>query len=472
MTDAPLDYLLSARSKKMAVPIVFLKTSELKKWLEKADKASRSWVKANAFTASAGEMVHMPDTDKNGACILWGLGDEALGEGTIPDDPLVYAKIASQLKPGTYQLPDNLSTVRVHAAALGWGLANYRFDRFKTEPKKTGVLLKTPSKLNVKKLTAELNGMVLVRDLINMPTNAMLPSDLTAAARKLARNYDAKVKVTVGDKLLSENFPIIHAVGRASSDAPRLIDLRWGKAKNPKLTLVGKGVCFDSGGLGIKQSAGMRIMKKDMGGAAHALGLASMIMALGLNVRLRVIIPAVENSISGNAFRPGDIIRSRAGKTVEIGHTDAEGRLVLSDALSLACEEKPDLLLDFATLTGAARVALGPDLPAMFTDDDKLAQQFEKSSKALHDPLWRLPLWPGYAQDIKSEIADLNNVAEHSFAGAIIGGLFLKEFVAPGITWAHFDVYGWNATNRPGKPKGGEATTLRAVLDVVEKRYS
>ena len=300
----------------------------------------------------------------------------------------------------------------------------------------------------------------------------MGPEDIEHATRELAMRHGASVSVIAGDDLLTHNFPLIHAVGRASSRPPRLIDLAWGAEFDPKVTLVGKGIAFDTGGLDIKPSSGMLLMKKDMGGAASALALAHMVMSLKLKVRLRVVIPAAENSISGNAFRPSDVIRSRLGPTVEIGNTDAEGRLVLADAIALADEEAPRHLFTFATLTGAARVALGPDLPAMFCDDDELAQSLYQRGLAVGDPVWRLPFWPGYDRNIDSDIGDINNVSESPFSGAIIAALFLKRFVTRSRRFAHFDLYGWRPAARPLGPKGGEPHTARAVFDVLTREYA
>jgi leucyl aminopeptidase len=307
--------------------------------------------------------------------------------------------------------------------------------------------------------------------LINTPTNDMGPAELEAAARALAANHRAEIMVTAGAELLAGNLLMIHAVGRASTEAPRLIDLSWGRADAPKVTLVGKGVCFDTGGLDIKPSSGMLLMKKDMGGAANVLGLASMIMAAGLPIRLRVLIPAVENAISGNAFRPGDVLPSRKGLTVEIGNTDAEGRLILADALALADEEAPDLLIDMATLTGAARVALGPDLPPFYTGDDRFAAELAAAATEVEDPLWRMPLWKPYEAKLASKIADTNNVTSDGFAGSITAALFLQRFVERASSWVHFDIFGWNPSDRPWGPTGGEAQGIRALLRVLTQRY-
>jgi len=308
--------------------------------------------------------------------------------------------------------------------------------------------------------------------MINTPTNDMGPSELEAAMRKLAERFKAVVRVTRGDDLLKKNFPMIHAVGRASASAPRLLDMQWGRAKDPKVTLVGKGVCFDTGGLNIKPGSSMALMKKDMGGAANVLGLAMMIMAAKLPVRLRVLVPAVENSISGNAFRPGDILQSRKGITVEIGNTDAEGRLVLGDALALGDEEKPQLMVDMATLTGAARVALGPDLPPFFTDDESLASGLSAASSALHDPLWRMPLWKPYNTMLSSKVADTNHITSGGFAGSVTAALFLQKFVEPATPWIHLDVFGWMPTAKPWCPVGGEAQGIRALYQLISERFA
>ncbi|MFH1556133.1 MAG: leucyl aminopeptidase family protein, partial [Pseudomonadota bacterium] len=311
----------------------------------------------------------------------------------------------------------------------------------------------------------------LVRDLVNTPANDLGPAELEDAARRLAARHGASFRSIVGADLLARNFPLIHTVGRAATRAPRLLDLAWGPEDAPKVTLVGKGVCFDTGGLDIKPSSGMLIMKKDMGGAATALGLAHLIMSRGLKVRLRVLIPAVENAIAGDAFRPGDIFSSRKGLTVEIGNTDAEGRLVLADALSLADEDSPDLLVDFATLTGAARVALGPHLPPAYTDDEALAADLARHAQAQADPLWRLPLWRPYAAMIDSKVADINNAGAGGFAGSITAALFLARFVETAKSWLHLDIYAWNPSARPGRPEGGEAQTIRALDALIAERY-
>ncbi len=312
----------------------------------------------------------------------------------------------------------------------------------------------------------------LARDLINTPAGDMGPEQLSAAAQALAERHGAAFHQTVGDALLDERLNMIHAVGRAGPQPPRLLELNWGDDDRPAVTLVGKGVCFDTGGLDLKNAQGMLLMKKDMGGAACALGLASLVMSSGLPCRLRVLIPAVENSVDSKSYRPGDVLRSRKGITVEVGNTDAEGRLVLADALALAAEASPKLLIDLATLTGAARVALGPDLPALFANDDDLAAQVESSAREEHDPVWRLPLWPGYDEDFSSKVADLSNVSSHGFAGSIIGGLFLQRFVPAAIPWAHLDLFAWNPRDRPGRPVGAQAQCIRALHRALERRLS
>lgn len=335
-------------------------------------------------------------------------------------------------------------------------------------PKRRG---SSPPGVDAARLLTIAEGAYLARDLINTPANDMGPAALEQAARTLAARHGAEISVTAGDALLDANFPMIHAVGRAAAEAPRLIDLCWGDPAHPKVSLVGKGVCFDTGGLDLKPAAGMRLMKKDMGGAANVLALAHMVMARGLPVRLRVLIPAVENSVSASAFRPGDVLKSRLGLTVEIGNTDAEGRLVLADALALASEEDPALLIDLATLTGAARVATGLDLPPYFTDDSALAAALETAAATTRDPIWRLPLYDPYDEDLKSTIADIDNAPAGGFGGAITAALFLRRFVGDGISWAHFDIHGFNNTAKPGRPKGGECMAARALFALLETRH-
>jgi leucyl aminopeptidase len=353
---------------------------------------------------------------------------------------------------------------------LAIALGHYRFARYRQSAEKE-IRLVVPAGVDAAELARIAQAVFLVRDLVNTPSNDCGPEEVEQAARDVARRFRATFRSTVGDDLLPENFPLVHAVGRASARAPRLIELNWGETQHPKIALVGKGVCFDTGGLDIKNSAGMLLMKKDMGGAAHALGLAQMIMDAKLPVRLQVVIPTVENAISGSAFRPGDIYKSRKGDTVEIGNTDAEGRLILADALALADESAPDLLIDFATLTGSARIALGPELPAAFTDDDELAASLARHAAAQADPCWRMPLWQSYRSMLESKIADTNNVSTSTFAGAITAALFLARFVERTNSWLHLDLFAWNPKTRPGRPEGGEAQTIRALFALIAERY-
>ncbi|RWP05962.1 leucyl aminopeptidase family protein [Mesorhizobium sp.] len=431
--------------------------------LEGAGLASSSlaWAKANGFSGQAGRTLILPDENGALAGALFGTGD---GEGA-----LAIGALARALPAGDWHFASTLAEPEIAAIALALG--GYVFTRYGKKPGKT-LRFSLPPGAEAAYVRRIADGVFLTRDLVNTPTSDMGPDELEKAVRTLAGTHDAEVSVTRGDDLVKNNFPMIHAVGRASVGAPRLIDLIWGPENTPKVTLVGKGVCFDTGGLDIKPSSGMLLMKKDMGGAANVLGLASMIMAAGLKVRLRVLIPAVENSIAGNAFRPGDVLVSRKGTTVEIGNTDAEGRLVLADALALADDDEPQLLIDMATLTGAARVALGPDLPPFYTGDEALASDLAAASVAVEDPLWRMPLWKPYGAKLSSKIADINNVTSDSFAGSITAALFLKRFVEKTAAWAHFDIFAWNPSDRPHGLAGGEAQGIRALERVISKRYA
>ena len=452
--------LAISAKKSGGIPVWRLRPGELKNLSAIVSPEAKVWAKACGFDARKGEICLLPDVSGKLSGVLFGLG-----EGGVPFDT---GKLAKQLPPGHYRFEDDREGEAL--AALGWVLGAYRFDRYKEmSGKKAELILKKG--IDRESLIRQSEASYLARDLINTPANDMGPDALERAARKLARDHSAKVSVIKGDDLLKKNFPMIHAVGRASVDAPRLIDMKWGSAKAPKVTLVGKGVIFDTGGLNIKPGGSMTLMKKDMGGAANVLALAQMIMAAKLNVRLRVLIPAVENSISGNAFRPGDILPSRKGITVEIGNTDAEGRLVLGDALALGDEEKPDLMVDMATLTGAARVALGPDLPPFYSDDDVLAGELAQASVEQFDPLWRMPLWPQYQSMLSSKIADVNHISAGGFAGSITAALFLSRFVENAKSWVHLDVFGWVPTAKPWANVGGEAQGIRALFSVIEKRY-
>jgi leucyl aminopeptidase len=380
------------------------------------------------------------------------------------------AALPDALPDGVYALDGVSDRNAATRLALGWALGCYAFTRYK--PRKRGFArLVWPQAADRARVEVLARAIGLARDLITTPAEDMGPEELAGAAEQMASRSGASFRVIAGDALLRENYPTIHAVGRASTRAPRLVDLTWGDARAPKLTLVGKGVCFDSGGLDLKPASGMRQMKKDMGGAATLMGLAQAVMEAKLPVRLRLLVPAVENSVSGNAFRPLDVIRTRKGITVEVGNTDAEGRLILCDALAEACSENPALILDMATLTGAARVALGPDLPALFCNDEGVAADILRAGTEEGDPFWQLPLWKPYREMLKSPVADINNVSESPFAGAITAALYLEEFVTPGVPWAHFDTYAWMQRSKPGRPEGGEALGLRALFAHVERRF-
>ncbi|MEM6902497.1 MAG: leucyl aminopeptidase family protein, partial [Pseudomonadota bacterium] len=437
-------------------------------WMNKASKANRAYLERLDFTATANRWAALPGRDGSVQILGTATGDRPLYQ---------TAYLAGRLPKGAYRIatidgrkPD---ADQLHQMALAWGLASYRFDMMKSrEVRDDQPLLVTDELIDLPALTHHVRAVWLTRDLVNLPSNHMGPEQLADAAKAVAKHHKAKCSIVDDQAELAQDYPAIYAVGMASDRLPRLIDFSWGKKKAPKVTLVGKGVCFDTGGLDLKNSAGMLNMKKDMGGAAQVLGLAHLIMASNLNVRLRVLIPAVENAVAGNAFRPRDVIQTRAGVTVEIGNMDAEGRLVLADALNLADQETPDLLIDFATLTGAARVALGPDLPAMMTDDDGLADGLYQAGLNVGDPVWRLPLWQPYAAGLDSKVADTNNIGGGPFAGSITAGLFLKKFVQQAKAWVHFDVFAWTPSGRPGQPEGGEAQAMRAVFQLLQQRYS
>jgi leucyl aminopeptidase len=449
------------RRAKRAVPLHAVTQKGLKAWMAKRGKREQHWLSSAGFAAKSGELLPIPDAA--GAVSSYVLG---LGKG---GDPLAAAAFSEQLDAGTYQLGDVPDDVGA-GAALAWVLGLYSFARYRKNDRAAPKLV-LPDGVDGEEASRIAEGVFLGRDLINTPANDMGPVELAAAAQGLAKRHNAKFAVTVGDALLKANYPLIHTVGRASVRPPRLIDIRWGRAAAPKVTLVGKGVCFDSGGLDLKTSAGMLMMKKDMGGAATVLGLAHMIMDAKLDVRLRVLVPAVENSVSGSAYRPGDVIPSRKGLKIEIGNTDAEGRLVLADALTEADGETPELLIDIATLTGAARAATGFDLPPYFTDDEKLASDLQRLAFAVHDPLWRLPLWRGYESAISSSIADLNNSPDYNLGGAITAALFLNRFVDKAKSWIHLDIPAWIDHPKPGRRKGAEPNTARALYALLKERY-
>ncbi len=424
--------------------------------LEGIPQGLATLAKANNFSGEAGAVLAGEDG------VLLGCGD-----GT---DPFVYAACSERLPEGDYRFADKMGANQATLACLGWLLGGYRFDRYKTQ-KKSNARLVAPDNADMVAAKRAASGVGLARDLINTPAADMLPCALEDATRSLAGRFDAEVDAIVGEDLLTKNFPMVHAVGRAADALPRLIDLKWGREDAPKLTIVGKGVCFDSGGLNLKNAAGMALMKKDMGGSAHALALAQMIMSANLDVRLRVLIPAVENAVSGCAYRPGDILQSRQGITVEIGNTDAEGRLILADALSFGAEDSPDLMVSLATLTGAARIALGPELAPFYCDDDALSAALMDKADLLSDPVWRMPLWRGYDTMLSSSVADVSHISGGAFAGSITAALFLKRFVPDEIAWMHFDLYGWRTKAEPGRPVGGEAQAIRALFEVLVKRF-
>jgi leucyl aminopeptidase len=441
-----------------AIPLRVIAKANLSVALKAASPLVRTLAKAQGFEAVALSWLAIPNA-KGETQEIW------VGEPAADADPFALGSIASRLPAGHYRFADEPKSANL--VALGWCLELYKYDPFRA----TSIKATTLQYANPATVISAANASFAVRDLINAPANLLGPDELEAAARKIASQHKAKFSIVKG-KILEKQFPLIHIVGAASPRAPRLIDFTWGRPNAPKVTLVGKGVCFDTGGLDIKPSSGMLIMKKDMGGAANVLGLAQMIMAAKLNVRLRVLIPAVENSIAGNAFRPGDVFKTRKGLTVEIGNTDAEGRLVLCEALALADEESPDLLIDMATLTGAARVALGPDLPPFYTDDSHLAASIAKHAEAQNDPLWQLPFWKPYYSMIETPIADLNNAGAGGFAGSITAALFLKRFVEKAKTYVHLDIFGWVPTAKPGRPKGGEAQAMRALFAVIKERFA
>jgi leucyl aminopeptidase len=442
------------------VSLIVVDRASYPAWRETHSPAAGTWLDANAFSPSPGSFALLPGSDGHLACVLAAVGDAG--------DPFALSHLPMLLPPGDYALDgDSPVKVRAEDLLLGWGLGAYRFDKYvaPTRPPARLVLSGDDSGDGVE--FALLRASTLVRDLVNTPTEHMGPADLQSTAQRLAAAYGGSVRSIVGEELLAQNFPTIHAVGRAAGIGrePRVLEIEWGSDAHPHLVVCGKGVCFDTGGLDLKTHDGMRHMKKDMGGAAHALALAQLVMALGLPVRLTVLVGAVENAVAGNAFRPGEVIVTRKGLSVEVDNTDAEGRLVLCDLLAYAGEKKPKLVLDFATLTGAARVALGPDLPMLFCNDEAVAASYLSAGERVYDRLWRMPLWRPYLSYLKSPIADLSNGSPSRMAGAIVAALYLERFVPEGQPWVHVDVYSWNDNDRPGKPFGGEAQGLRAALE-------
>jgi leucyl aminopeptidase len=457
MIDARKILLRSGSHKAVQMRVVTAATWP--KTLSQLPQAAQKWAEAQNFTGAAGSCLQVPN------------GEGALAEvivGSNGGDGFKLAWLCRQLPPGIYAF-QAANSESSRFAELAWCLEAYGFDRYKAQAKKFPRLV-CGNHVDYEAVVRLANATCMVRDLINTPSNDFGPAELETAARKVASPHKAKLTVTSGEAL-KRGFPMIHDVGKASSRQPRLIDFTWGSTRAPKVTLVGKGVCFDTGGLDIKPASGMALMKKDMGGAANVLGLAQMIMDAKLPVRLRILIPAVENAINGEAFRPGDILKSRKGLTVEIGNTDAEGRLILGDALALADEEAPDLLIDMATLTGSARVALGPDLPPFYTNDERLAADLTRHAAEQRDHLWRMPLWEPYNTLFESSVADMNNSADSSFAGSITAALFLRRFVEKAKSYLHLDIYGWTPTAKPGFPKGGEAQGIRALFSLISERY-
>jgi leucyl aminopeptidase len=443
-----------------------LTPADMPRWLANASSSAANWAKATNFSAKSGTISLLPDGRGQVAEILLGLGEER--------DFRAFAALPGLLPPGmAVECFNPLPEEAANRAALEWALGTYVFRRYKKNGKpQPEAQLVWPEEADRPWVRRAVNGIFLVRDLVNTPAADLGPDELEEAARALARKYNGKISVITGTELARKNYPAIYAVGKGSARAPRLIDISFGRKNDPKVTLVGKGVCFDSGGYDIKPASAMKLMKKDMGGAAHVLALAGMIREARLPLRLRVLIPAVENLISGEAFKPLDIINTRKGITVEIGDTDAEGRLILADALTEADSESPALLLDFATLTGAARAALGPDLPALFANSDRLAEDFLKAGQGIDDPLWRLPLWAPYRRLLESKLADISSTGDSAHAGAITAALFLERFVSKSTPWAHLDIFAWNGGNRPGRPEGGEAMGLLAAYELIVNRLS
>jgi len=452
----------------VSVPLWLLYENEIEAWRAAQTPQAARWLVEQNFKGEKHRVVLLPDSGGGLAGAVGGLGRRQ-GELSLWH----AAALAERLPARRFRLVQEFTAQEATQLCLGFAYGAYRFERYRTA-KNEIASVEAPPNADMAFVTLAAESLRMARDWINTPAGDLGPVELSAAARRLAERHQAAYRDWVGESLLAANFPAIHAVGRASSEAPRLVELRWTPrtdAALPRLTLVGKGVCFDSGGLDIKPGSGMALMKKDMGGAAVALALAHMLMSVKIRAELRVLVPMVENAISGNAYRPGDVLRTHKGLTVEVGNTDAEGRLVLCDALAFADAESPDLIIDFATLTGAARVALGPELPALFGNDEAVVHDLARMAAAEHDPLWPMPLWAGYEDELSSKIADLNNVASSAFAGAIFGALFLNRFVSESTAWLHVDLYAWNPKDRPGRSVGAEAQALRGVYRYLVKRY-
>ncbi len=466
-TAAITDLFVPSGTPSRSRPIWALRPKDLAPGASPLAPAQLAWLKAIGFKATARRHALLPGPEGELAGAVLGLGEN--GNGGSEPAATAFGLLPTVLPAGDYRLEGSIEDLTL--ATIAWGLGGYRFRRYKSGAADPLPRLAWSDAVDRARVTSVIEAIALGRDLINTPPNDLGPAELEAAARRLAAQHGAQISSIVGEALLDQNFPLIHAVGRASPREPRLIDLRFGRAEAPKVTIIGKGICFDTGGLDIKPSSAMLLMKKDMGGAATALALAHMIMANRLDVRLRVLLPTAENSVSGNAFRPSDVIKSRSGKTVEIGNTDAEGRLVLADAMTLADEEAPDYLFTFATLTGAARVALGPDLPPYYCDNDTFAADIEAAGRAVADPVWRLPLTTPYDSWLDSSVADMNNVAEGGFAGSIVAAVFLKRFVSKARRFAHFDIYGWRPSAKPLGPKGGEPQAARAIFEMLSRAH-
>ncbi|MGD9599827.1 MAG: M17 family metallopeptidase [Steroidobacteraceae bacterium] len=458
--------LISTTPASGSLPLWLLPETGVDAWLATQSPAVAQWVRVHQFTGERHRVLVLPGADGRADGAILGLGNLA-----SPDALCLWhaAPLAERLPAGPWHVATPLAAPAATQFALGWLTGAYRYARYRASSPATHSMLAAPAGADVAYARAAAGAMARGRDLVNTPSNDMGPADLAQAAADLAAHHGAAISVTEGAPL-ETGFPMIHAVGRGSARAPRLIDLTWGDASAPRVTLVGKGVCFDSGGLDIKSAASMLLMKKDMGGAACVLALADLLMTMRAPVRLRVLIPAVENAVGAAAYRPGDVLRSRKGLSVEIGNTDAEGRLILADALAEADAGGPDLLIDLATLTGAARTALGPELPAAYSNDPALLEDLRRHADREHDPLWPMPLWNGYDEDLASKIADLNNISSHAFAGSIIAALFLRRFVTASPRWIHIDLYAWNARERPGRPVGAEVQCIRALYRFIRAR--
>ncbi len=466
---------LSNKRNPGSVPVWLLQPVELEEPPVSFPKQFSNWIKSTGFTAKSGEISMIANDDGELSGVLLGLGASSTNpasHGIAARKAMTIGALARVLPTGSYHI-ENGSELH-DLTALGWLLGGYKFKQYlraNSNSSSFSPVLVLPENVRLSKIERIFEGVKLARDLVNIPANELGPEEIQHQFYELAHQFGAGVEVINGDELIAEDFPMIHAVGRASSQAPRLLDMKWGRSGDAKLTLVGKGVSFDTGGLNIKPGSSMALMKKDMGGAANVMGLASMIMSAKLPVQLRVLVPAVENSIAGNAFRPGDILPSRKGLSVEIGNTDAEGRLILADALMYADEEAPEMLIDMATLTGAARVALGPELAPFYTNDEMFASSLHEAGLRLNDPLWRMPLWDPYAKMLSSRIADINHISTGGFAGSITAALFLSRFVEKASSWTHFDIFAWVPTEKPWAPVGGEAQAIRALFEVISTRY-